>query len=68
MQETIAEELGLSKPTVKRAVALLAGAKLLRIRRVKPKKGRRAVNHYALIHPASEVSPLIPHSGIILDP
>lgn len=68
MQSRIAEDLGLSGPTVKRAVATLIKAQLLRVRRVKPKGGRRAVNHYALISPAAEVSPLIPHPGIILDP
>ena len=68
MQSTIAKDLGVSAPTVKRAVATLVGSQLLRVRLVKPRGGRRAVNHYALVHPADEGSPMIPDTGITHDP
>lgn len=59
-QKTIARNLGLSIPTVKRAVALLAKDKILSVKLKRRKDAKRAVNHYSLIHPADQVSPLIP--------
>lgn len=59
-QQTIARSIGLSVPTVKRAVALLVKDGLLHRRLKLRQGGKRAVNHYSLIHPADQVSPLIP--------
>jgi len=66
-QATIAKELGLSLPTVKRAVKALVDDGLLY--RKQGRRGvKRAVNEYSLIHPADKVSPVIPSESITHDP
>lgn len=58
-QETIADDVGLSVMTVKRAVWRLVADRLLSVRVRRPTGGRNPINHYSLVHPAdSDGSPM----------
>jgi len=75
-QTTLAKELRISVPTVKRAIALAVKRKILLVRRARvlgAARGSKPVNHYSLIAPTeldwgAEVSPMIPQKGITHDP